>query len=210
MQLPELQQLVAQQVSRLTPSSLAAVVLRAAKLRPPPSPQQQDALLVPTWEALRSQLAACKVRSLAVVQQKRAALETHPTAARPLAATRQCATRALMSDQVTSQPHMQHPSTQAARLVDMRTQPLCCCIQAYEVVLLLWAASKLGYADAGEQLGPQANLATPSAAAAAHLGGAREAATAGAPHRGSAPALRAHLTNCFVLFVVWAHLPGSS
>jgi hypothetical protein len=63
MQLQQLQQLVAQQCSNLTPPQLAAVILRAAKLRPPPNRQQRDQLLGPAWAGLRNQLAACKVRT---------------------------------------------------------------------------------------------------------------------------------------------------
>jgi hypothetical protein len=61
MQLEELQQLVLQQCNELPPSQLAAVFLRAAKLRPSLSPQQQASLLVPVWDQLRDQLMACKV-----------------------------------------------------------------------------------------------------------------------------------------------------
>jgi hypothetical protein len=61
MQLEELQELVLQQHSELPPSQLVAVFLRAAKLRPGLSQQQQATVLVPVWDRLRDELNACKV-----------------------------------------------------------------------------------------------------------------------------------------------------
>lgn len=61
MQVQQLQVVVQQHRSRLNASQLVAVVLRVAKLRPVPSPEQRDDLLGHTWATLKGRLKRCKV-----------------------------------------------------------------------------------------------------------------------------------------------------
>jgi hypothetical protein len=126
-QLNGLHYLVTEHCHKLAPDELVLVFLRAAKLRPLPRLWQQEQLLQPTWTALRSQLAACKV------SPRHPALNTTPDCLIPSLTGSQALAAGSCTENVPSELVLS-------------------AVQAYEVVMVMWAAAKLGYPDPGALL----------------------------------------------------------
>lgn len=137
-QLNDLQRLLAEHIHKLTPHELVAVFLRAAKLRPLPRPWQQEQLLQPTWTALRDQLAACKVSRR---HPAKTTLQPDSLPDRSSATGGPCELQIPALAQILA-------VTQIPALAQIPALTLSA-VQAYEVVMVMWAASKLGYRDPG-------------------------------------------------------------